>query len=59
LCAVVDHDTLAALTLRGAPTDMSTTEQATTIPSATAPITDGARRLDPARSSVAFHVRDV
>src|SRR4051795_7710258 len=34
---------------------MSITDQTTTIPAAA--ITDGAWRLDPARSSVAFHVR--
>ena len=37
---------------------MSTTDQTPTIPThVAAPIADGAWRLDPARSSVAFHVR--
>jgi polyisoprenoid-binding protein YceI len=36
---------------------MSTTAQTTTTASPAAPISDGLWRLDPARSSVAFHVR--
>jgi len=43
--------------LRGVTTHMSTTAQTTTTTAAADRIADGAWRLDPARPSVAFHVR--